>query len=71
MDSIKLLRVLEFAFSAVKITGKNAGNLQWSQLVEAMIEANALEIPLVLPVIQPNAPVLRHQEMINLNTLLN
>ena len=35
LDTIKLLRVQEFAISAVQMIGKNAGNRQWKQLVKA------------------------------------
>ena len=62
---IKLLKVLDFASSATRTIGQSARNLQWSQLVEALTEANALGIPQVLPVMAPSAPVLRHK----INTL--
>ena len=63
---IKLLKVLDFASSATRTIGQSARNLQWSQLVEALTEANALGIPQVLPVMAPSAPVLRQ----GINTFL-
>ena len=68
LDTIKLLRAQKFAFSAIKIIGKNAGKLMWSQLVKVQTRASVVALLLqVLPVMEPSAPVLRQM----INTFIN